>query len=198
MRQIFDKDRILSAAAGSTLSGRLARPRRASLLAARDYTRRHEHRVASDRDQHRSDCGQCAAKNWIISPVWDLVFLIAAPLAIVPLVSLSAAHWLDVEEISLVVISFATLGHHLPGFLRAYGDRELFSRFRRRFVWAPPIVLAVALLSAAYGLHALALILLFWATWHGLMQTYGFMRIYDLKQGPGDRQSARLDFACAW
>ena len=134
------------------------------------------------------------AKNWIISPVWDLVFLIAAPLAIVPLVSLSAAHWLDAEEISLVVISFATLGHHLPGFLRAYGDRELFSRFRSRFVLGPPLVFAVALVSAAYGLHGLALMLLFWATWHGLMQTYGFMRIYDLKQGAGDHQSARLDF----
>ncbi len=134
------------------------------------------------------------AKNWIISPVWDLVFLIAAPLAIVPLVSLTAAHWLDVEEISLVVISFATLGHHLPGFLRAYGDRDLFARFWQRFVWGPPLVFAAALFSAAYGLHGLALILLFWATWHGLMQTYGFMRIYDLKQGPGDRQSARLDF----
>ncbi len=54
---------------------------------------------------------------------------------------------------------------------------------------------AVAVFSAAEGLHGLALILLFWATWHGLMQTYGFMRIYDLKQGQGDRQSARLDFA---
>ena len=41
----------------------------------------------------------------------------------------------------LAVAAFASIGHHLPGFLRAYGDRELFRRFRWRFLLAPPLML---------------------------------------------------------
>jgi Flp pilus assembly protein TadD len=33
-----------------------------------------------------------------------------------------------------------------------------------------------------------------WATWHIMMQTYGLMRIYDLKLGIRDRVTSRLDF----
>ncbi len=151
--------------------------------------------VVPNRSPGAASARASSVRAWIISPFWDLALLIAAPLAIVPLVTLSVGHLIDAEELSLVVISFATLGHHLPGFLRAYGDRELFARYRLRFVLAPPIVLGIALVAAALSLHGLSLILLIWATWHGLMQTYGFMRIYDLKQGTGERSGARLDLA---
>ena len=93
------------------------------------------------------------------------------------------------------MVAFATLGHHLPGFLRAYGDRELFTRFRARFLLAPPLIFAFAWTFATLDLHGLALVVLLWGTWHGLMQTYGFMRIYDFKQGAPDRRGAQLDFA---
>jgi Flp pilus assembly protein TadD len=35
----------------------------------------------------------------------------------------------------------------------------------------------------------------FWGVWHGLMQTYGFLRIYDAKRGPSSPLTARLDHA---
>ena len=135
---------------------------------------------------------------WIISPVADLVLLIATPLAIVPIVSLLAKYRLSPEEIAISVFAFASLGHHLPGFLRAYGDRDLFRRFRYRFLLAPPLALAASWISfVSLRLHGLELLLLFWATWHILMQTYGFMRIYDLKRGAVHARNARLDFwAC--
>jgi len=128
-------------------------------------------------------------------------------MAIVPVVLILARSWLTAEQVSLAVISFASLGHHLPGFMRAYGDRELFLRFRWRFLLAPPLAFALALLftppnalaSALHlpwkHLHGLELILLFWGTWHGLMQIYGFMRIYDVRLGIDDRLSSRLDHA---
>jgi tetratricopeptide (TPR) repeat protein len=146
-------------------------------------------------------------RPWIVSPSWDLFYLVLTPLLIVPAVLVAARQWLRPEEIYLAVISFASLGHHLPGFMRAYGDRELFNRFRWRFVLAPPLILALALLftppaSLARALHlpwvhlhGLELILLVWGTWHGLMQTYGFMRIYDIRRGENDRTDARLDHA---
>jgi Flp pilus assembly protein TadD len=133
-----------------------------------------------------------ARSPWIISPFYDLAYLIAAPLAIMPLVSLAARH-LSSEQIWLFAASFASIGHHLPGFMRAYGDRELFWRFRWRFLLMPPLILAVVGLIAWQELHTVEVLLLCWATWHVLMQTYGFMRIYDLKRGSVDLIAARLD-----
>ena len=147
------------------------------------------------------------SRPWIVSPGWDLFYLVLTPLLIVPAVLVAARQSLPPEDIYLAVISFASLGHHLPGFMRAYGDRELFDRFRWRFLLAPPLIFALALLftppatvAQALGLpwthlHGLELILLIWGTWHGLMQTYGFMRIYDLRRGENDRYVARLDHA---
>ncbi len=146
-------------------------------------------------------------RTWIVSPAWDLTYLVLTPLAIVPAVLVAVRQWLSAEQVYLAVISFASLGHHLPGFMRAYGDRELFQRYRWRFVLAPPLVFAMALAftppaavaSALHlpwtHLHGLELILLVWGTWHGLMQTYGFMRIYDLRRGANDARTARLDRA---
>ena len=148
-----------------------------------------------------------ARRTWIVSPVWDLFYLVLTPVLIVPVVVMAVRRWLTPEQVYLAVISFASLGHHLPGFMRAYGDRELFARFRWRFLLAPPLVFALALvftppegIRSALGLswihlHGLELILLLWGTWHGLMQTYGFMRIYDLRRGENDPATARLDHA---
>src|SRR6266566_1580084 len=100
---------------------------------------------------------------WIISPLADAVLLVATPLAIVPAVWF-AAQWFSTEVIVVAVASFASLGHHLPGFMRAYGDRELFHRFRWRFLLAPPLIFAVVVFFSLRGLHGLDLILLVWAT----------------------------------
>jgi Flp pilus assembly protein TadD len=146
-------------------------------------------------------------RTWIVSPAWDLAYLVLTPVAIVPAVLIAAQQWLSPEQIYLAVISFASLGHHLPGFMRAYGDRALFQQYRWRFLVAPPLVFALAVAftppaSVARALdlpwthlHGLELILLLWGTWHGLMQTYGFMRIYDLRRGENDRRAAMLDRA---
>ncbi len=142
---------------------------------------------------------------WIVSAWWDLTYVVITPVLIVPVVLLLARHLLSPEALSLAVIAFASLGHHLPGFMRAYGDRELFMRFRMRFLLVPPLVFGMALLFTPPAsiknalhfpwvhLHGLELILLLWGTWHGLMQIYGFMRIYDVRLGIHDRWSARLD-----
>jgi tetratricopeptide (TPR) repeat protein len=146
-------------------------------------------------------------RTWIVSPAWDLLYLVLTPLLIVPVVLVTLRAWLTTEQVYLAVISFASLGHHMPGFMRAYGDRDLFQRYRWRFLLAPPLVLGLALLftpppalAQTLGLpwthlHGLELILAVWGTWHGLMQTYGFMRIYDLRRGENDRRTARLDQA---
>jgi tetratricopeptide (TPR) repeat protein len=134
---------------------------------------------------------------WIISPTWDLVCLVATPAAIFPALWLLGRHVVSPEQVYLAAFAFASFGHHLPGFLRAYGDRRLFAQYRWRFLLAPPLICAVVLLFAWQDLHGLILIMFVWATWHVLMQSYGLLRIYDAKRGNLSRTSARLDLlAC--
>ncbi|MEE3370315.1 MAG: tetratricopeptide repeat protein [Planctomycetota bacterium] len=132
---------------------------------------------------------------WILSPTLDLLFLVGTPVLIVPAIWIIGRRWATPEQIDLVVASFASFAHHLPGFYRCYGDAELFARFRWRFLLAPPLFLTVSALFLFQDLHGLTLVLLLWGTWHGMMQTYGFMRIYDVKGGRQERWSKYLDFS---
>lgn len=135
-------------------------------------------------------------KLWVFGPVQDLALLIATPVLILPL-----AFALEGREtaytVGLLVAGFGALGHHLPGMMRAYGDRALFQRFRTRFVVSPLVFAAAALGFAANGLNGVSLIVLLWGIWHGALQVYGFLRIYDARVGATERLTARLDwFLC--
>src|SRR5207244_12394041 len=82
--------------------------------------------------------------------------------------------------------------------LRAYVDLALFDRFRLRFIFAPLFLLAVCVSFYWWDLKGIILIAFFWGVWHGMMQTYGFCRIYDAKTGSFAALTRRLDFAtCA-
>ena len=60
-------------------------------------------------------------------------------------------------------------------------DRALFQRFKIRFIVAPLAILAVCVWSSFYNIQAVQLVAMAWGIWHGMMQTYGFCRIYDAK-----------------
>lgn len=122
------------------------------------------------------------------------MLFVGTPLLIIPAFFAAQARW-RIEELSLFVASFGAIGHHLPGMLRAYGDRGLFERFRWRFCLAPVVFAATCLLFALRDLNGIVLVVYFWGVWHGLMQTYGFLRIYDAKLGPSSALTARLDHA---
>ena len=142
------------------------------------------------------DTAGCAPAGWILSPFWDSLLFIGAPaLCMAALLPLRAV-WSS-EQIAVLLLAFFTFGHHFPTFLRAYGDRELFARYRWRFLLAPPVIFATAMWFDANQLHGLAIFVFAWDIWHVLMQHYGFMRIYDAKQGVVDPLVARLDRAVA-
>jgi hypothetical protein len=85
-----------------------------------------------------------APAPWIISPLWDSLLFIGAPILVIaaffPLRGV-----LSSEQIAILLLAFFTFGHHFPTFLRSYGDRELFARYRWRFLLAPPLIFAAAL-----------------------------------------------------
>jgi len=134
---------------------------------------------------------------WILSSWRDLVLYVGTPLLILPVFALAQVRW-SAQDIYLFVAAFGAMGHHLPGMIRAYGDRALFERFRWRFILAPLFLLAVCVPFYWWDLKGIVLIVFFWGVWHGMMQTYGFCRIYDAKTGSFAAFTRRLDLAtCA-
>jgi Flp pilus assembly protein TadD len=134
---------------------------------------------------------------WILSSWRDLILYVGTPILLIPLFALAQTRW-KAQDIYLFVAAFGATGHHLPGMIRAYGDRALFERFRWRFIFAPIFLLTVCIAFTWWDLKGLVLVVFFWGVWHGMMQTYGFCRIYDAKTGSFAAFTRRLDFAtCA-
>src|SRR6266851_588675 len=131
---------------------------------------------------------------WILDSWRDLILYVGTPLLLVPLFALIQARW-SAQDIYLFVAAFGAMGHHLPGMIRAYGDRALFERFKWRFIFAPLFLLVTCVAFFWWDLKGILLVVFFWGVWHGLMQTYGFCRIYDAKTGTFDTLTRRLDFA---
>ena len=134
---------------------------------------------------------------WILNSWRDLILYVGTPLFLVPMFLLAQARW-STQDIYLFVAAFGAMGHHLPGMIRAYGDRALFRRFRWRFIFAPIFLLSVCVAFYWWDLKGIIVIVFLWGVWHGMMQTYGFCRIYDAKTGSFAALTRRLDFAtCA-
>jgi tetratricopeptide (TPR) repeat protein len=131
---------------------------------------------------------------WILDGWRDLILYVCTPLVILPIFILAQTRW-SAEDIYLFVAAFGAMGHHLPGMIRAYGDRALFQRFKYRFIFAPIFLVVVCTAFFLWDLKGIVLVAFIWGVWHGMMQTYGFCRIYDAKVGSFAALTRRLDFA---
>src|ERR1700756_1384454 len=131
---------------------------------------------------------------WILDSWRDLILYVCTPLLLVPIFVAAQGLW-AAEDIYLFVAAFGAMGHHLPGMIRAYGDRALFQRFRWRFIFAPIFLVVVCAAFSLWDLKGIVLVAFIWGVWHGMMQTYGFCRIYDAKVGSFAEITRRLDFA---
>lgn len=160
-----------------------------------------QHVTAFSRPETVPPVPATAAKRnlWILSSWRDLILYVGTPLLLIPLFTVAQTRW-SAQEIYLFVAAFGALGHHLPGMIRAYGDRALFERFKWRFIIAPVFLLTVCVGFYFWDIKAnpIVMIVFLWGVWHGMMQTYGFGRIYDAKTGSFAPLTRRLDFAtCA-
>lgn len=147
---------------------------------------------------------QRRAQNWILNPLQDSLLIIAAPVlvlaaAIVMFQKLGAA-----AATSLIIVSHIvfTVAHHLPTFIRIYGDVELFQRHRWHFLLAPVVPLAFSAAVLGYINHRdlpvasflyLYIMLALWDPWHFMRQHYGFVRIYDRHNTAPRGLAARMD-----
>src|SRR5438046_3855353 len=123
-----------------------------------------------------------ASSRWILAPWQDLVLFVGTPLLIIPLFLAAQTRW-KVDDLSLFVASFGAIGHHLPGMMRAYGDRALFRRFRWRFIFAPRFLLVTCVAFYRWDLKGITLVVFFWGVWHGVVPTYRICCSYDPNAG---------------
>src|SRR5437016_5394279 len=131
--------------------------------------------------------------TFIASPLSDSAFLLGVPLITLTGVVL-LLHFNVVTLTAFVALTAIYTGaHHLPGFLRAYGTREIFEANRARLILAPLLIFSVVLFFEYRGLRAYIVVLWFFNWWHTAMQNYGLMRIYERKSIAPVAYSARLD-----
>ena len=139
--------------------------------------------------------GQAARPSpWFRSAPFDLLLVLGTPLLTWPL--LLAAKGAVGPDLLRMLLPISATGHYFATFVRAYGDRELFARFRTRLTVAP-IALVITSIALIYGGHLAAVMLVtaLWGFWHWLAQAFGFARIYDSKVGSFAARTALLDKA---
>jgi tetratricopeptide (TPR) repeat protein len=131
---------------------------------------------------------------WFHSAPFDLLLVLGTPLVTWPL--LLAAKGAVGPDLLRMLLPISATGHYFATFVRAYGDRELFARFRTRLTVAPVALAAIALGLIWNGqLAAVMLVTALWGFWHWLAQAFGFARIYDSKVGSYAARTALLDRA---
>ena len=131
---------------------------------------------------------------WFASAPFDLILILGVPFLTWPLLTAARVTW-GADLLTKLILLTAT-GHYMATFVRAYGDRDLFARFRARFLAAPIVLLVtcVGLYASGHG-PQLMIVVAAWAFWHWLAQAFGFARIYDIKVGSFHWLTALLDKA---
>src|SRR5438876_2611506 len=122
-----------------------------------------QHVTAFSRAQTVPAAPKAAPKKtlWILNSWRDLILYVGTPLFLVPMFLLAQTRW-SAQDIYVFVAAFGAMGHHLPGMIRAYGDRALFDRFRWRFIFAPIFLLVVCVAFYWWDLKGIILIVFFW------------------------------------
>ena len=144
-------------------------------------------------------------QNWVLSPVADLLFIIGTPLLAFAWAAVVFINFGTAMVVSIFVVF--NVAHHMPTFIRIYGDRDLLARFRWSLLLGPVLPFSMAMLAVYYVIRAdypinnvmcLGLILTVWDPWHFFMQHYGFMRIYDVNNRAPRKLASRMDMVlCA-
>jgi hypothetical protein len=144
-------------------------------------------------------------QNWVLDPVQDTLLIIAAPLISLALAVLALQRYGAERGAALVITAHVvlTVAHHMPTFIRIYGDVDLFRRFRWSFVLGPLIPLAFASAMLVYinvrgypveYILYLYIFLALWDPWHFLRQHFGFTRIYDRNNAAPVRLASSMDW----
>ena len=129
--------------------------------------------------------------GYILSARADAVWFLGLPFVAIAF-ALAADSWLPFAALAAINV-WVTVPHHYATWVRTYGNRPDFERFRTRLVAGPLLLLGGVVLGIAYAPLALFWVIRLWDIQHGFMQQHGFGRIYDFKGGTGADSTRRFD-----
>ncbi|MEZ4266846.1 MAG: hypothetical protein R3F39_10745 [Myxococcota bacterium] len=142
------------------------------------------------------------ARPWyIIGRAIDPVVFLACPMIAFAVVALLGAPRAPGGSIAytgatptwlILVAAIFTFGHVNLTVVRSHLNPAVYTRYRRRLMVAPALLLLALALSSEV-LFVIAPIAVLWDEWHSVMQTFGFGRIYDSKRGNDPHVGRRLD-----
>ena len=138
------------------------------------------------------------APSFIAGRLSDNFWIILSPVVAL-LVMLAVWNWSGLSDMTVFSILFGLIvtGHHMPGWIRAFGEPAVYERHKARLWVSLLAVPGLVITSAVLGLGVVGLTLAAaFDLWHVAMQQHGFGRIYAAKAGDRARRSARLDMAC--
>jgi len=144
--------------------------------------------------------------KWIVGRKVDLSAFIGGALAGYLVYFMHAGLGWDMLLIYILFITFLDTPHFFGTYLRTYLDKQEF-RARRRLLlgsllWIPvgPFILLICYLLFTAGVahymapfEAFVLAVGIWAYWHVVRQHYGFMRLYQVKNGETGLRDRRAD-----
>ena len=136
--------------------------------------------------------------RYLWSPLSDNFWIILCPLVALGLM-LGIWRWVPLSdtEVYAVLFAFVVTGHHMPGWLRAFGEPTIYEQHKAKLWVSFLAVPAMIILPTYYGLGFAALVIAAcFDLWHVAMQQHGFGRIYAAKDGDVSGRSARIDLAC--
>jgi len=140
--------------------------------------------------------------SYIVSPIFDWLAFIAAPLIGFVICMLLHFHLLPDPTIQFgefrgkfwffTIFIVMTQCHLFITVLRAYGNKTIFSKFKRRLLLGP-----LAIFLFVYSYEWVFMLTLFvniwWDVYHSACQTYGFSRLYDVRVGNTSTTMCVLD-----
>jgi len=128
---------------------------------------------------------------FIVSPLFDSIFFIGSPLVALGVIFF-LLQFMQPRTLENHTLMFMAIGHHVPTFLRAYGDPDEFSQNQFRLMVIPLAIFGVIVTSSLL-LSQILTFLLIWDQYHFVRQHYGFMRIYDVKNKSIPKGGVNLD-----
>lgn len=152
------------------------------------------------------DASNTLSTNWIINRKMDLTWFIGGALGGYALFFMHAGLGWDMVGIWFLWVVFLDSPHFFGTISRTYLDKQEFHARKKLLTWSLLWFLAgPAMLLLGYGLYKVGagsydvpwkVFLIFfglWAYWHVVRQHYGFLRLYQKKNGDNNPVDWRLD-----
>lgn len=130
-------------------------------------------------------------QGYIIGPVADGVWFLGLPFVAIA-IGLASQQWLPAVAVASVAL-WVTVPHHFATWLRAYGLREDWARFKDRLIVGPLVICGLTLVGLQWAPLTFLLLTWAWDHQHSVMQQHGLARIYDFKAHAGSPLTPRFD-----